>query len=409
MAAHCPYLGPEGASGKNLATPHPNLYCHASGEAERVGVAFQAAICLTSAYESCPRFGGDAEEGSPGGAHRRKLSRTGIPSVLPEDGIPEERAFPAHRPVPQRPRSQHPPSQRPPSQRPPSSRPASQPSAPLPPAANLTRTRPRVTLVEVVVMGLGLAIVLAFAFIGYAVVYRLQLRSGIEVAAVAPGTPLLPASALRATLVPTFTPTTLATPTPGSPPAAPGLPTLAPPTAQPTPTPTPILRPPAASPPTRLVIPKIDVDVPVLPVGVRTARVAGKERVLWDDVPDAGGFHQTSAYPGNVGNTVINGHRDILGSVFRHLDKVEPGDEIVVYVGDVAYPYRVVEIVIVPETFASAAQRAEGLKYIGYMPEERLTLVTCTPIGLATHRLLIIARPPEALAPGMPEAGPTPP
>jgi sortase (surface protein transpeptidase) len=59
----------------------------------------------------------------------------------------------------------------------------------------------------------------------------------------------------------------------------------------------------------------------------------------------------------------------------------------------------------VPETFASAEQRAENLTYIGYMPEERVTLVTCTPIGLATHRLLVIAKPPDQVVPQMPEAG----
>jgi sortase A len=171
------------------------------------------------------------------------------------------------------------------------------------------------------------------------------------------------------------------------------------------PTPGSVTRPAADSPPTRLVIPKISVDIPVLPVGVKTIRERSGSRVIWGDVPNAGGFHQTSAYPGNPGNTVINGHRDIQGSVFRHLDKVEVGDEILLYVGEKAYPYQVSETLVVPETFASAEQRADNLKLIGNMPEERLTLVTCTPVSLATHRLLIIARPPGQIAPQMPEAG----
>jgi sortase A len=252
------------------------------------------------------------------------------------------------------------------------------------------------------VLGLGASIVLAFLFIGYAVVYRLQLRSGIEVAAAPPSIlDLTPGS--RATLVPTFTPKPYPTAAPDASAALPILPTsLAGPMLPPA---TAVVRPPAASPPTRLVISKIDVDVPVLPVGVRIAKVAGKERVLWADVPNAGGFHETSAYPGNPGNTVINGHRDILGSVFRHLDRVEVGDEVVLYVGDVVYPYLVTERLVVPETFASAAQRAENAKLIGYIPEERLTLITCTPVGLATHRLLVIARPVDQVAPQMPAAG----
>jgi sortase A len=169
-------------------------------------------------------------------------------------------------------------------------------------------------------------------------------------------------------------------------------------------------RPVADSPPTRLVIAKIGLDIPVLPVGVKIAERNGRTTAMWDDVPNAGGFHETSALPGQPGNTVINGHRDIQGSVFRHLDQMEVGDEIVLYVGDVAYPYQASETLVVPETFASAKQRAENLRLIGTMPEERLTLVTCTPVGLATHRLLVIAKPVEQVGPDMPEAGfdPTP-
>jgi sortase A len=151
------------------------------------------------------------------------------------------------------------------------------------------------------------------------------------------------------------------------------------------------------------VIPRIELDVPVVSVGVKTVRVGGKSKLVWADAPNAGAFHETSAYPGEPGNTVLNGHRDILGSVFRHLDRLEIGDEIILYVDTVAYPYMVTETMVVPETFASAEQRAENQRLIGYLPEERLTLVTCTPVGLATHRLLVIAKPPTELQ--MPEAG----
>jgi LPXTG-site transpeptidase (sortase) family protein len=153
------------------------------------------------------------------------------------------------------------------------------------------------------------------------------------------------------------------------------------------------------------VIPKIGLDIPVVPVGVKTIREGTKSKTVWADVPNGGGFHQTSAYPGNAGNTVINGHRDMLGAVFRHLDRLEAGDEITLYVGQVAYPYLVTDTLVVPETFASPEQRAENLRLIGNMPEERLTLVTCTPVGLAINRLLVIARPPDQVVPHMPEAG----
>jgi sortase A len=251
-------------------------------------------------------------------------------------------------------------------------------------AAKRPSPRRSVSLIELVVLGLGVSIALAAAFIGYALVHRLRVGPGMGVApAVAGGPELVPS------LVPTITPT--ASPTPAS-----SAGTVDPPTPIPEPTlpmSEPITRLPATSPPTRLVIPKIDLDIPVLPVGTKTIQEGGRPKTVWADVPNAGGFHQTSAYPGNPGNTVINGHRDILGAVFRRLDRLAVGDEIILYVGQVAYPYLVAETLVVPETFASAQQRTENLRLIGYVPEERLTLVTCTPIGLATHRLLVIAKP----------------
>jgi sortase A len=154
-----------------------------------------------------------------------------------------------------------------------------------------------------------------------------------------------------------------------------------------------------------LVIRTSGLDIDVLPVGTKTIREGNVSKLVWDDVPNAGAFHKTSAYPGNAGNTVINGHRDIEGSVFRQLDRLEVGDEIVLYVGDMPYLYSVTETLVVPEAFATTEQRAQNLKLIGDMPEERLTLITCTPVGLATHRLLVIARPLEYNQPQMPEAG----
>ena len=251
------------------------------------------------------------------------------------------------------------------------------------------KPRRRVSLAELMVLSLGISIVLACLFVTYIILYRLQVGPGMRAAPVVAGGPGLATAGVLPNLAATFTPT--ASSSPVAPTATPGPPT---PIPEPTlPMPSPIARPPADSPPTRLVIPRIDLDILVLAVGIKTVQEGGKPKVVWADVPNAGGFHQTSAYPGHPGNTVINGHRDILGSVFRHLDRVEVGDDILLYVGDVAYPYRVTETLVVPEAFASAGQRAENLRLIGYMPEERLTLVTCTPLGLATHRLLVIAKP----------------
>ncbi len=351
MKTHCPHLGLQHNKHQTLLLPSPQHRCYAGGgEPERVPTAFQAETCLTAAYRRCPRL----ESAAP-------------PAVPAQTVVQSPETAPRLR------------------------RAELEPIRP-------EKTRRPLTLTELAVLGLSGAIVLALVFLGYALAYRLTTGPGMEA-------PTLVAGGPAVTLVPTFTPT--ATPTPTAPatagPAAasPPAPTAVPlPSAGPPPLPT--RPPPASSPPTRLVIPALDLDIPVVPVGVRRVRESGRTRLVWDDVPNAGGFHQTSAYPGQPGNTVINGHRDIGGAVFRHLDRLQPGDEIILYVGDVPYVYQVAEKLVVPETFATAQQRAENLRLIGYIPEERLTLVTCTPVALATHRLLVIARPP---APGMPQAG----
>lgn len=150
---------------------------------------------------------------------------------------------------------------------------------------------------------------------------------------------------------------------------------------------------PIGPPPIRLLIPSIGVDIPVVTVGTVRQVVGGQAYEVWDTAANAGAYHKMSAPPGYVGNTVINGHRDIHGKVFADLDKVRIGDPITVFTEGHEFVYIVSEILEVPEKYASPEQRAENQRLIGYIPEERLTLITCTPYGTNLNRLLIIAHP----------------
>lgn len=382
MTARCPHLGLAGNRQQVILLDSPRHRCYVGGEPERVGSAHQASVCLTSAYRRCPRLLAAAERArSPapqeqdapqvvaeavkkGGLAGRLARRAGAAAPEPPVRYTELRTVGGGR--------------------------------------RAGKARRPLTYVEVAVLGLMVAIALSFVFVGYAVFYRVRVGPGMTVPTeVTSGEPTSPAGPSPSpspspSPMPTALPTATRLAVGPTPIPEPTLPFMAPPTPA---------RPAASGPPTRLVIDEIDLDIPVREVGTKTVSQGGETRKVWADLPNAGGFHNSSAYPGSVGNTVINGHRDILGSVFRHLDRVAVGDEIMLYVGEVAYPYEITEILVVPETFASAEQRAENLRLIGYMPEERLTLVTCTPVGLATHRLLVIARPPGELVPDMPEAG----
>lgn len=121
-----------------------------------------------------------------------------------------------------------------------------------------------------------------------------------------------------------------------------------------------------------LKIPSIDSENPV------------REGVEADVLSDSLGHDPSTAYAGNQGNCVIAGHRNYsFGKYFNRLNEVEIGDEIYLETMLDEYRYEVTEIKVVEPTDTYI------LDNIG--DKETLTLYTCTPIYIATHRLVIIA------------------
>jgi len=158
---------------------------------------------------------------------------------------------------------------------------------------------------------------------------------------------------------------------------------------------------PTATPaiPTRITISRINVDAPIVPVSWYTTEIAGQVQATWE-VPDqyAAGWHETSAPLGQMGNTVLNGHNTTYGEVFRDLYKLEAGDPIIVYAGDVPYTYTVSEVLILPEAGQPLEVRRQNARYIQPTGDERLTLVTCHPYGSLRYRLVLIAHPVRRLS-----------
>jgi sortase A len=199
----------------------------------------------------------------------------------------------------------------------------------------------------------------------------------------------------------------LPTPLPRSPtpnPASlPATPTAVPPTSTPGPAlsptkgptlPSPSTRPsPATAPPDRIVAPAIGLDAPVVPVGWKTVEENGQTFTEWEVADYAGGWHKTSAYPGNVGNIVIAGHHNIRGEVFRYVVNLEPGHIVDLYVGPTVYRYVVTEKYILKEKGMPPEVRQENARWIAPTDDERLTLVTCWPYTNNTHRVVVVAKP----------------
>jgi len=151
---------------------------------------------------------------------------------------------------------------------------------------------------------------------------------------------------------------------------------------------------PDAPKPDRILIPAIAVDSAVVEVGWEARAVNGERQGnVWQTADFAAGFHRGSSHPGQTGNTVISGHNNIKGAVFKDLSSLKPGDTIFVYAGERRWDYTVEHRFIVWEDGATDARRRANARWIDETPDERLTLVSCYPTWGNTHRVLVVARP----------------
>ncbi len=89
-----------------------------------------------------------------------------------------------------------------------------------------------------------------------------------------------------------------------------------------------------------------------------------------------------TAAPGQKGNCAVAGHRSFP---FRHVDKLTAGDNIIINSGGVTYTYKVYDSFDVLPEETWVLRNVDGEDYV-------LTIVTCTPYVVSSHRLIIRAR-----------------
>lgn len=146
-------------------------------------------------------------------------------------------------------------------------------------------------------------------------------------------------------------------------------------------------------PDTRIIIPRINQNVPV--IGVKNENLIARK---WDeleaDIQKAlrnGVIHYPgTALPGDNGNVVITGHSSYYAwdagrfkDVFALLHDVKIGDRVVVYFNQKKFVYEVNKIKVVAP---------KDVDILGPTPTEQLTLITCTPMGTNLKRLIVIAK-----------------
>lgn len=124
-------------------------------------------------------------------------------------------------------------------------------------------------------------------------------------------------------------------------------------------------------------------------IGYITVPKISQELPLYHGTSDsvlssAVGHFQGTSLPvgGKTTHSVVSAHRGLPTAVlFTHLDRMEEGDTFFFTILDRTITYEVDQVRIVDPDDASLIQIEEG--------EDYCTLLTCTPYGINTHRLLV--------------------
>ena len=119
-------------------------------------------------------------------------------------------------------------------------------------------------------------------------------------------------------------------------------------------------------------IPSIDCTLPIYHGTEESVLQIAVGHLEWTSLP-VGGMST---------HCVLSGHRGLPSAkLFTNLDKLREGDTFLLRVLDEVLTYEVDQILIVEPQETGALQIVEGRDYC--------TLVTCTPYGINTHRLLV--------------------
>jgi len=120
----------------------------------------------------------------------------------------------------------------------------------------------------------------------------------------------------------------------------------------------------------QIQIPTIKVDAPV---------VQGDG---WEQLKKGVGQQIGSANPGQVGNMVMSAHNDVFGEIFKNLDQLERGDQIIVYTPQNAYTYFITNVQIVEPT---------DVEVMSATPDPTITLISCYPYLVDNQRIVVQA------------------
>jgi len=121
----------------------------------------------------------------------------------------------------------------------------------------------------------------------------------------------------------------------------------------------------------RIQIPSINVDAPI---------VQGDG---WEQLKKGVGQYVGSPDPGQDGNVVLSAHNDVYGELFRYLDRLVPGDQVIIYTQQRQYVYIVDRTVLVEPT---------AVEVMASSGSPTVTLISCYPYLVDKQRIVVFAR-----------------
>lgn len=127
-------------------------------------------------------------------------------------------------------------------------------------------------------------------------------------------------------------------------------------------------------------IPSINVSLPIYHTASESVLQVAAGHLEWTSLPVGG----------KTSHCVLSGHRGLPSAkLFTNLDELVEGDTFTITVLDEVFTYEVDQIKIVLPAEIEQLEMVKGKDYV--------TLVTCTPYGINTHRLLVRAHRIENL------------
>jgi sortase A len=121
----------------------------------------------------------------------------------------------------------------------------------------------------------------------------------------------------------------------------------------------------------RIQIPAIKIDAPI---------VQGDG---FEQLKKGVGQNVGSANPGQIGNVILSAHNDVYGELFRYLDKLAPGDQVILYTQQRQYVYVVDRTAIVEPT---------AVEVMASTGSPTVTLISCYPYLVDKKRIVVFAR-----------------